>query len=284
VDGSPVLEINPHTIPWDNGIPMGTVFVPYSDPNFIPYLVDPGYYPYSSPDISYNLITWSSSDEDVATVNKYGHVHGVAEGEAVINLTVLPGSDIEKSACATVRVIEKPVINSVTTFDGRANPCSELSSYVQEPGGTPHPFSIDIDYNGLDFSFDFVGGSRGFAVLSSNTDIEKIENPADFNYSFPDPQLLTLTSGFEIILWQSTLSNECGGHRYVGIEHVGFDEWFVPIFKWYLFENFIDAPAGWHLQGGGCIDDTCSYGATDYPEWDPPPTPYWWEAYDWLWE
>ena len=50
-------------------------------------------------------LVWSSSDEDVATVNKDGKVTGIQEGEAVITAMSTDGTDIKASATVTVSAI-----------------------------------------------------------------------------------------------------------------------------------------------------------------------------------
>jgi uncharacterized protein YjdB len=69
-------------------------------------------------------ITWSSSDESVATVDANGLVTAVAVGTATITATAADGSGVSDSATVTVRplaVISAVASASVTKLTGNSN-------------------------------------------------------------------------------------------------------------------------------------------------------------------
>ncbi|MBR4312491.1 MAG: Ig domain-containing protein, partial [Bacteroidaceae bacterium] len=68
--------------------------------------------PSSAPDHS---VTWSSSDENIATVDSTGKVMAIAEGKAIITVTANDGSGLTATCEVTVQKKESGIFTTSTT-------------------------------------------------------------------------------------------------------------------------------------------------------------------------
>ena len=75
-------------------------------------------------------IVWSSSDEEVATVDENGVVTGVAAGEAIITATV-EGTEIKSTLSVMVGVTEEPWTFTPVEYDGYLFTPNSYLSYVE---------------------------------------------------------------------------------------------------------------------------------------------------------
>lgn len=65
----------------------------------------------ATPEGASNLVTWTSSDENIATVSDAGLVTAVAEGEATITATSILDNTVKATCTVTVEAIQTPIVN-----------------------------------------------------------------------------------------------------------------------------------------------------------------------------
>ena len=90
-------------------------------------------------------VTWTSSNESVATVDADGVVTAIAAGEATITATTTDGSDLSASCKVTVESISTGLPISVTPASGST--VGELQRIVFEFSSADYPNTMDYDYS-----------------------------------------------------------------------------------------------------------------------------------------
>ena len=118
----------------------------------------------------------------MATVDEYGHVHGVGEGQAVISAVALPGSDVEQMTCAVVNVVNKQALKSWIRFEDEVQSCLFDDQGQPMTGSVIHPFDLSFDWTGpVEYGgtnrFEFHTGLP-VVILPSGTNISLIDDPA----------------------------------------------------------------------------------------------------------
>jgi uncharacterized protein YjdB len=92
-------------------------------------------------DATNKAVTWSSSNNAVATVDANGNVTGKSEGSAVITVTTVDGG---KAASCAVTVIVAYAVFNVSNEDGWKSALSSISSAPGGSTGQPNVFVINI--------------------------------------------------------------------------------------------------------------------------------------------
>lgn len=112
-------------------------------------------------DATYPEVTWSSSDESVATVDAGGKVTAVAQGTATITVTTVDGG---KTATCAVTVKESTGTQIVTLqFDLSKCPASLASVQTKIPNGT-YAF---VDKNGDSYDFTLKKAATATSAVAS---------------------------------------------------------------------------------------------------------------------
>lgn len=83
------------------------------------------------------VVTWSSSDNTIATVNAYGVVTGVSDGEVTITATATDGSEV--TGIYTITVVTHTLSYTVNAVDSKGNLLKQLQAgnYVEGSGEMP---------------------------------------------------------------------------------------------------------------------------------------------------
>ena len=83
------------------------------------------------------VVTWSSSDNTIATVNAYGVVTGVSDGEVTITATATDGSEV--TGIYTITVVTHTLSYTVNAVDSEGNLLKQLQAgnYVEGSGEMP---------------------------------------------------------------------------------------------------------------------------------------------------
>ncbi|WZL72511.1 GLUG motif-containing protein [Clostridiaceae bacterium 35-E11] len=109
-------------------------------------------------------VTWATSNDDVATVNKDGLVTAVNAGEATITVTTV---DKNKTATCIVTVVERELEKYHTTFtvmDAVYNPIAGASIEVKGPSDFKDSKDTDDDGEAV---FNLVSGDYDYTVTKS---------------------------------------------------------------------------------------------------------------------
>lgn len=170
-------------------------------------------------------VTWSSSNEEVATVNEYGVVTGLASGSAVITVTSVADPSRSDSCTVTVTALDLSISGFVAYSGGGVGSVGGSRYYTMDMVGGKGSLSIEDklivpdEFSGMGTSMATSTYGRGslWAIETGNTGIV---------YQI-DPETNTVVNYF------GSLN---GGHTY-GLSYSENTDMFTGVMNYYLFTD-----------------------------------------------
>ena len=149
--------------------------------------------PWGTPD---ETVTWSSSDDSIATVNKYGVVTAVGKGSCTVTAT--SNGDSTKSASCDVSVITLPLLVQGVLQDKNGNPQFFSWDLEKEATWTPGAaLQTDIssfvwDWNGNDGAYGYQMNTDGYLYtvdMETGETVASSDAPNNFGAPLNDMEM-----------------------------------------------------------------------------------------------
>ncbi|MBQ7452234.1 MAG: Ig domain-containing protein [Prevotella sp.] len=140
-----------------------------------------------------NTVSWTSSDETIATVNQLtGVVTGIKAGNVTITATAIDNSGL--TATYDIEIVKRPFTYTVNAIDGSGNILKQITTGTYQYGdGTPatvyYPQYIKVDNALYEVEREYVptgATSAGYYAINITPDSENATYNVSYNYSIKD--------------------------------------------------------------------------------------------------